>query len=696
MSFRLKTILGITLIQAVMLFILILSSMNLLRSSNQDELQKRAQTAAQLFASVTQSAVLSSDLASLDSFVKEVLTNPGIVYARVLDRRNVVLAQGGDPQALKRLFHPHQIFDDITDAILDAQADIVIEKIHYGRVEIGISTDTISAVLAAARERTTAIAIVELLVVGLFSFFLGLYLTRGLDALKQATLKISQGELGYEVEVRGHDELAQTAHAFNEMSKELRVLYDQRKRAEEELSKLNEDLERRVNLRTEQLTAAYQKIEHQALHDSLTKLPNRTLFQDRLQQTLLTGQRENRPFALVMMDLNKFKTINDTLGHHSGDLVLQETASRLRGILRQSDTIARLGGDEFAMILPTVKDMPAAATAANKIIDTINKGMELEGQTLNIGTSLGIALYPRDGNDAGLLMRHADIAMYAAKRSKSGFMLYSEDLDQSSSGQINLQKDLTRAITENQLVLHYQPKIDFASERVSGVEALVRWQHPEHGLMFPGDFLQLAEDSGLIKPMTRWILLTALNQCKKWHEEGRDLTISVNVSSASLQDVQFPNDVAAVLNEVGASPAWLELELSELGIMLEPPRAMDIIIRLSELGVRIVIDDFGTGYSSMAYLRKLPIAKIKVDRSFVHDMLGNKNDEVIVRSIIGLGHNLGLNVIAEGVENMATWDQLKSLQCDAAQGYCMARPITAEELERWFRESPHGLKLKKG
>ncbi len=678
-----------------MLFILILSSMNLLRSSNQDELQKRAQTAAQLFASITKSAVLSSDLASLDSFVKEVLTNPGIVYARVLDRRGVVLAQGGEEKALGRPFRPDQAFEDITDSVLDAQAEIAVDKTQYGRVEIGVSTDQIRVVLEAARKRTTIIAIVEMLVVALFSFFLGLYLTRGLDALKQATLKIAKGELGYEVEVRGKDELSQTAHAFNEMSKELRVLYDQRKQAEEELSKLNEDLERRVKLRTEQLTDAYQKIEHQALHDSLTKLPNRTLFQDRLEQAMLTGQRENRPFALVMMDLNKFKEINDTMGHHSGDLVLQETASRLRGILRQSDTVARLGGDEFALILPTIKDMSTAATAANKIIDTIGKGMELEGHTLHVGTSLGIALYPRDGNDSAVLMRHADIAMYSAKRSKSGFMLYSTELDQSNLGQISLQKDLMKAITQNQLILHYQPKIDFASERVSGVEALVRWQHPEHGLMFPGDFIQMAEQSGLIKPLTRWVLSTALKQCKRWHDEGRDLTISVNVSSASLQDVQFPNDVAAVLHESSASPAWLELEMSELGIMLEPPRAMDIITRLSELGVRIVIDDFGTGYSSMAYLRKLPIAKIKVDRSFVHDMLDNKNDEVIVRSIIGLGHNLGLNVIAEGVENMETWDQLKSLHCDAAQGYCMARPITAEELERWFRESPHGLNLKK-
>lgn len=693
MSFRLKTILGIAAIEAVLLFVLILSSLNLLRSSNEEELHKRAFTAAQLFAAVTKDAVLSSDLATLDSLVKEVLTNPGIVYARVVDRGGMVLAQAGAPALLQRPFHSDPQKNGLAEDVYDAFADISVSQTRYGRVEIGFSTASIRHVLDAARQRTVTIAVAEMALVALFSFFLGLYLTRGLTALKQATQRIAKGELGYEIEIHGRDELAQTARAFNEMSRDLHSLYEQRRRAEEELSRLNQDLERRVQLRTEQLTEAYQRIEHQALHDPLTNLPNRSLFQDRLRQSVLTGQRENRLFALAMMDLNHFKEINDSLGHHSGDLVLQETAARLRGALRQSDTIARLGGDEFVMILPTVKDMASAAAAATKIIDALDQAMNIEGQAMHVGASLGIALFPRDGDDPAQLMRHADAAMYAAKRAKLGFSLYSKEMDQTGIEHVNLQKDLMNAIGQHQLILHYQPKVDLSSGRVSGVEALVRWEHPERGLLYPADFIPLAERTGQIKPLTRWVLDSALDQCRRWHEAGLDLTVSVNVAPPSLQDLQFPNEVAAAIHRLGASPSWLELEVSETGIMMDPPRAIEVIKALNELGARIVIDDFGTGYSSMAYLRKLPIAKIKVDRSFVRDMLKDKNDEVIVRSIIGLGHNLGLNVVAEGVENMETWNRLKALQCDAAQGYCLARPIPARELERWLRESPHGMTL---
>jgi len=692
MSFRLKTILGVALIEAALLFILILSSMTLLRTSNEQELQKRAYTLARVFASTTQDAVLSTNLASLESAVEQALTNPGVVYARIRGRQNVVLAEGGDAGRLKQPFRADVEFNDIGDGVFDAYSDIAIADTQYGRVEIGLSTDAIEGVLAAAWRQMGIIAVVEMSLVALFSFVLGLYLTQGLARLRDASRRLADGELGFTIPVEGRDELAETAITFNEMSGKLSRYYAQRKQAEEALNGLNEDLEQRVQMRTEELTRAYAQIEHQAMHDALTRLPNRTLFHDRLKQAILGSTREHKSFGLVMIDLNNFKEINDTLGHHTGDLVLQEVAGRLRGALRQSDTVARLGGDEFALILPTVGDASSAAAMLNKLHQVLETPMAFDDQELTCGGSFGMVLFPNDGTEASLLMRRADMAMYAAKRRREHHVLYSGDLEQVTTDRLNMQTELRRAIQKNELVLHYQPKVDFTTGLVNGAEALVRWQHPKRGLMFPDDFLPIAEQSGLIRPLTEWVLHEALRQCRVWLNKGLPLQVSVNVSVSDIQDLAFADTVAEALARAGVEPGYLELEITETGIMLEPGRAIAVISRLSELGVQVAIDDFGTGYSSMAYLRKLPIARIKVDKSFVRDMLNNKNDDVIVRTIIGLGHNLGLSVVAEGVENTEIWARLRTLECDSAQGYGLSRPIPADQLEVWVTESPYGLR----
>ena len=685
MNFRTKTILGVALIEGVLLAALIFVSLELLQSSKAEELYTRSLTTARMFASTTKDAVLSTDMAALQSFVHEVLSNPGVVYARVKGRYGIVLAQAGETAVLARKFQSDTTYQ-VDDGVIDVAADIAVEGEKYGEVEVGFSTAEIASVLTEAREDMALIAVTEMLLVGLFSFVLGIYLTKGLSALKTGTQRIATGDVGYTLPVQGSDELAQTLRAFNEMSQRLKEHYDERKRAEEALSKLNADLERRVQVRTEELASAYEKIEYQALHDSLTKLPNRSLFHDRLDQTILTGQREKRFFALVMLDLNRFKETNDTLGHHAGDLVLQETAIRLRNGLRQSDTVARLGGDEFALILPTVADMKSAILTLEKIQALFEEPMTIDGQSVQISPSLGAALFPKDGETAELLLRHADAAMYDAKRRHAGVAVYTADLAPTGKERASLPQELRAGIPAGQLLLHYQPKVDLASDRVTGVEALVRWQHPRHGLLFPGDFIPAAEQSGLIKPLTAWVLTEALRQIKLWEVEGLDLGVSINVSIANLLDEEFPKLVASSLRNASVRPSKLELEISEVGIMVEPPRAIAALTELSELGVNITIDDFGTGYSSMAYLKRLPIAKIKVDRSFVKDMLSNESDAVIVRSIIGLGHTLGLNVVAEGVEDREVWNQLKTLGCDSAQGYCMSRPVPAMEIEALVRQ----------
>ncbi|MDO8703673.1 MAG: EAL domain-containing protein [Sulfuricaulis sp.] len=431
-------------------------------------------------------------------------------------------------------------------------------------------------------------------------------------------------------------------------------------------------------------------LRHQALFDGLTNLPNRTLFADRLQQAILIGRREKRPFGLIAMDLNRFKEINDTLGHHIGDRVLQHVAACTRACLRESDTVARMGGDEFTILLATANGLDGAVAVANKILKALSLPFDIAGRSLEIGSSLGVVMFPQHGEDPDVLMREADTAMYVAKQSQSGYRVYSEDLGHGVDDHLALQGELRRAIANNELVLHYQPKIDFSANRVSGVEALVRWQHPHHGLMFPDKFIPLAEQTGLIKPLTQWVLRTALRQCEEWQRAGLSLSMSINISAINVQDPEFPGQVAKLLTEFTVPPSLLELEITETAVMSEPVRAVECIRKLSALGLQVAIDDFGTGYSSMAYLKELLVAKIKIDKSFVTDMAANHSDAVIVRSTVELGHNLGLKVVAEGVETEIVWDKLKELGCDSAQGYYMSHALPAAELVEWLQKSPWG------
>ncbi len=690
MSFRLKTILGIVLIQATLLLLLNWYGFNAFKSSNEEEFLKRAQTTTALFASTVHNAVLASDLAALESFVDEILTNHDIVYARIL-AREVVLAQGGDSVALARPFLADTRFEDVTGSVFDSGADINIAAKKYGRVELGFTTKAMQEVLAEARHKLFVFDALAMTLLAIFSYLLGLYLTRGLETLKKASRCVAEGDLGYQIAVRGSDELAQTAAAFNDMSSKLALLDQEHRRAENEIKLLNAELEERVEHRTTQLASLNKKLEHQSLHDALTLLPNRTLYHDRLDQAILLAHRNTQSFALMALDLDRFKEINDSLGHHAGDLVLQETAERLKSALRHSDTVARMGGDEFALLLPTASSAEEATVVAKKILQLFTEHLVVDGRPIDIGASIGIALFPQHGDDASTLMRRSDSAMYAAKRSQSGYVLYDSSLDAEDAERLTLQMDLRHALGNKELVLHYQPKIDFSTHQISGVEALVRWQHPRLGLIFPDAFIPIAEKTGLMKPFTLAVIELALTQSALWTQAGLHLSIAINISAINLQDPQFPADMAMMLDKHKVLSANIELEVTETAIMSEPLKAIENIKKLSEMGLQIAIDDFGTGYSSMAYLRKLLVAKIKIDKSFVMDMHNNKNDEVIVRSTVDLGHNLGLTVVAEGVETQLAWDKLKELGCDAAQGYFMGRPVASAELEKWIRQSPWGL-----
>jgi diguanylate cyclase len=422
---------------------------------------------------------------------------------------------------------------------------------------------------------------------------------------------------------------------------------------------------------------------HQALHDALTGLPNRDLFADRLGQALRTADRELQPAALLLLDLDRFKDVNDTLGHHHGDQLLCEVGARLQGALRQVDTVARLGGDEFAVLIPGA-GAEGAAAVAGKLRTALQSPLTLDGVMLDVDASIGIAVYPDHGDDTTELLRHADVAMYAAKHAHAGFMVYDPTVDQHSPRRLALLGGLRRALERDELLLHYQPKADVQSGRVLGAEALVRWRHPEHGLLGPNEFIPLAERTGLIHPLTRWVLEAALRQAAAWHRAGHHLSMAVNVSTRCLLDHAFPDEVAERLRAWEVPAGSLVLEVTESAVMADPARALDVLGRLHDMGVRLALDDFGTGYSSMAYLKALPVDELKVDRSFVGEMVTSPSDTMIVRSTIDLGHNLGLRVVAEGVESQDAWRQLEALGCDTAQGYYLGRPMPAADLEHWL------------
>ncbi len=461
-----------------------------------------------------------------------------------------------------------------------------------------------------------------------------------------------------------------------------------RKLAENEIKALKEDLEQRVILRTQELATVNRKLQYQALHDTLTELPNRALLHDRLQQSTRVAKRSHNSLALMILDLDRFKEINDTLGHHCGDLLLQEVAKRIRRALRNSDTVARLGGDEFAVLLPAIESEQQAVAAAEKIAEAIASPFQIEDQHVHVGSSIGIAMFPRDGEDHNKLMRRADVAMYVAKRTQKDYAFYDSSQDSHSVSRLAMVGELRHAIAKGELEVYYQPKASLKTRRVLGAEALVRWNHPSKGLVMPSEFIAIAEHTGLIKPLTIYVLDKSLQQIKHWLDNGEALKIAVNLSARSLQDTDIVTQVANRLAYWKVPSQYLRLEITESTIMEDPIRAMDILKELNDMGIQLSIDDFGTGYSSLMYLKQLPINQIKIDQSFVCDMLKNTEDRVIVRSTIDLAHNMGHKVIAEGVNDEETLDMLSEMGCDMVQGYFISRPMPATQFEEWLATTP--------
>lgn len=476
--------------------------------------------------------------------------------------------------------------------------------------------------------------------------------SRPVNRLAAIARNIRDGDYSQKAAVEGQDEIGELAASFNHM-------LDGISTREEEILRL-------------------------AYEDTLTALPNRAMFLDRLQQAVLTARRTNDPVSVMMLDLDRFKVINDSLGHAAGDQVLREVAHRLRELLRDSDTVARLGGDEFAVLLPTGTS-DGVAIVAQRILRTLEAPIMLEGQPVDIGASIGVACFPEHDDEGDSLLRHADVAMYVAKRANSGYAIYDPRYEEGRQTQLSLLSELRRAVENEELSLFYQPKIDLKTGTIRRAEALVRWIHPTRGFVPPVEFIPFAEQTGYIKRVTRWVVERAVQQAGEWHRDRLDIAISVNISTRDLMGNELVDLVPALLQKHAVPAEQLCLEITESGFMEDPARALETLGRLHALGLRLSVDDFGTGYSSLAYLKKLPVKELKIDRSFVMHMVEDEDDATIVRSTIELGHNMGLEVVAEGVEDRAGMEFLKRLNCDQVQGYYISKPLPTPQFVEWLK-----------
>lgn len=435
-----------------------------------------------------------------------------------------------------------------------------------------------------------------------------------------------------------------------------------------------------------QLVGINKELEHLALYDQLTQLPNRSLVQDRLQQALLSAGRTRGHVAVLVADLDRFKDVNESLGHAAGDRVLIDVAARFQNLLQPADTLGRLGGDEFALIVPAA-DAARAERLAGELLHALEADIDIDGTRFSVNASIGIAIYPRHGRDVGELLKHADSAMYTAKRTRFGYSVYTVGQEESEPGRLSLTGDLRQALIAREFELYLQPKIDLRSGQLSGAEALARWSHPRRGFVPPDEFIPVMEQTGLIRPFTLWAIERGLQHCAHWHAQGRSLTVAVNVSLENLIDPQFPDQVIALLERADVAASCLVLEITESVFLSEHAKLRNVLVRLRGHGVHFSIDDFGTGHSSLSRLKKLPVSELKIDKSFVKDMERNRDDAIIVRSTVDLAHNLGLAVIAEGVETGTTLEMLREMGCDQVQGYHISRPLPPDAFERYLIET---------
>jgi diguanylate cyclase (GGDEF)-like protein len=675
MSLKYRIAVVIFLLEAAMMSIVFYTTVSRSQEINERQLEVNERVILDLIGDLSRFAFFTFEYDDLQTYIEKIAEDPHVVKVLIIDRNDRVTASsnvtdiGISTPELNNTSYEYWLLKEVRNAsgILGNVA------VNYSNAElIAAKKEVLFLGIRVALSGMTIIAIVGVLT--------GYLLTRRLEVLSNAARRIKEGHLDVQTNLAGRDELALLGQTFDGMVTSFKVSIDKLRSGENELRKARDELETRVDERTLALATANKELERLAMHDPLTNLPNRALLLLRLQQAIERSQQQRSTFAMLMMDLDRFKEVNDTLGHDVGDELLVKVSARVSKLLRKTDTVARIGGDEFAIVLSDVTQ-EQAVSIAEKIGACLSSEFVVANHKFNIGCSIGVAMFPEHGVDSSVLLKCSDLAMYVAKRNHLNHVAYDAAEYQQSESKLSLHTSLQTAIEQDELLLHYQPKVDFRTGALIGVEALVRWQHDDH-LIYPDKFIPYAEKTGLIRNLTKWVLNAALKQQSKWRSVGENLKMSVNLSFRDLDDHSLIDYISESLDHWQIDPEDLVLEITETSVMEDPNRTMEILRQLDEMGLGISIDDFGTGYSSLMYLKKLPVDEIKIDRSFVSDLLSNSDSLVIVRSIIDLAHNLGMSVTAEGVETLEVWEKLSSLGCDISQGYYSGPPMSSEDLVR--------------
>ena len=656
----------------------------------QNSLISHGKSLAELLASISIDPLLIYDDVTLNSYAEFTSEQKNIVFAAVVNPEKVSLTHYIDHENpyIKNIPGSEKFVDiqPLLKKLISNKNILFVEvPVKFKQKTLAYSWVGLDRMPYEKESFKTLIQIILVTFgVGLFVaasifFLFKKKIFKPISTLNMSAQNIAKFEFEEPVIVNGHGELTVLAESFDRMRFQLKEMIESRNKVMNDLSELNESLEERVNERTKELQLLNSKIAHQAMHDPLTGLPNRVLIVEQLKKEISRAKRNESTLSVFMIDLNNFKDVNDTLGHPVGDGLLKEVAQRLKLSLRESDTVGRLGGDEFAVVLPDVSEEDAVKVAT-MIREKLEPSFNLDDHVLKIGASIGLALYPMHGEDHTSLIRVADVAMYEAKKSNSHVCVYQPEMDKHTKTRLALMNDLHEAIENNQLELFYQPKISIGKSKVVSVEGLIRWCHPENGWIMPDEFIPLAEGSKLINELCYWVLDRAYSQWKAWHESGVELQIAVNLSARNLIDETLPGYISKLNRKYNMLDGGIKVEITESAIMSNIEVAMAVMEDPNMQGLQFSIDDFGTGYSSLSYLKKLSVNEVKIDKAFVSEMAHDDDDESIVKSVIDLAHNLGHNVVAEGVESKDVLEQLVSMGCDEVQGYFFSKPVPVDKL----------------